>query len=299
MEKSTEVVRIIDNGEVPEFHDTEGISLPNLSSLASDSTQIDIPAESPDSNLRTGGVDLKADIPEGIVNEDQIMVSKDFSYLEEAYGSHVAEHNINEESDEIKEIDEGLLSELDTVGDFSVKEVVGESLHSKLIPEETNVGSSEFDLLPKDSKSTKTELDLPVLEARSLVDIDLAFKQLHEGADVEEVVLPGMVDDWLVVGESNDHVKTNSNLEVVDAKSLEDIHSAFSQVSEVNRRELPEVLDSKYQSASVETYEAGSGKEIESSDVGSGVEETSAVVADKLELGSDETSENPVRTPIH
>lgn len=368
--KSTEVVRIIDNGDVPEVHDTEDKSLPDMSPLVSDSTQMHIPAESPDSNSHTGGVDLKADILEGIVNEDQIKVSEDFSYLAKAYGSHVSEHNINEEADEIKEIDEGLLSELDTVGDFSVKEVVGESLHSTLIPEETNVGSTDFDLLHKDSKSTLTELDLPVLEARSLVDIDLAFKQLREGVDVEEVILPSMIDDWLVVEESNDlvetnsnlkvvdaksledidialkkvsdvnlreqpevsnskdqsasvdtyevgsaketkfsdtgfgieetsavaadndHVETNRNLKVVDAKSLEDIHIALNQVSEINLRELPKVSNSKDQSASVETFEVGSAKEIESSDVGSGVEEISAVAADKLELGSDETSEN-------
>ncbi|XP_075637914.1 uncharacterized protein LOC142610086 isoform X2 [Castanea sativa] len=278
--KSTEVVRIIDNGDVTEVHDTEDKSLPDMSSLVSDSTQMHIPAESPDSNSHTGGVDLKADILEGIVNEDQIKVSEDFSYLTEAYGSHVSKHNINEEADEIKEIDEGLLSELDTVGDFSVKEVVGESLHSKLIPEETNVGSTDFDLLPKDSKSTLPELDLPALEARSLVDIDLAFKQLREGVDVEEVILPSMIDDWLVVEESNDHVETNSNLKVVDTRSLEDIDIALKQVSDVNLRELPEVSNSKDQSASVETYEVDSAKETKLSDTGFGVEETSAVAAD-------------------
>ncbi|KAK7855480.1 hypothetical protein CFP56_027799 [Quercus suber] len=275
--KSTEVVRIIDNGDVPEVHDTEDKSLPDMSPLVSDSTQMHIPAESPDSNSHTGGVDLKADILEGIVNEDQIKVSEDFSYLAEAYGSHISKHDINEEADEIKEIDEGLLSELDTVGDFSVKEVVGESLHSKLIPEGANVRSTDFDLLPKDSKST---LELPVLEARSLVDIDLAFKQLREGVDVEEVILPSMIDDWLVVEESNDLVETNSNLKVVDAGSLEDIDIALKQVSDVNLRELPEVSNSKDQSASVETYEVGSAKGTKLSDTGFGVEETSAVAAD-------------------
>lgn len=270
-------MRIIDNGDVPEVHDTEDKSLPDMSPLVSDSTQMHIPAESPDSNSHTGGVDLNADILEGIVNEDQIKVSEDFSYLAEAYGSHISKHDISEEADEIKEIDEGLLSELDTVGDFSVKEVVGESLHSKLIPEGANVRSTDFDLLPKDSKST---LELPVLEARSLVDIDLAFKQLREGVDVEEVILPSMIDDWLVVEESNDLVETNSNLKVVDAGSLEDIDIALKQVSDVNLRELPEVSNSKDQSASVETCEVGSAKGTKLSDTGFGVEETSAVAAD-------------------
>lgn len=248
----TDVVRITKHGDVPEVLDHKCKILPNPPSLASDSTQ----AEIPECKSPTDGVDLQADIPGGIVNEDHLEVFEDVSYSAEAYDSLVAKQNINEEAEEIKEIDEGLLSELDAVGDFSVKEVVGGA-------EEINVGSSEFELLHKDSKPTKNEPDLPVLEARSLEDIDLAFKKLHEGVDVEEVILPNMVDDWLVVGESN------SNMKAVDAKSLDDIDIALNQVSEVNLHELPEPLDSKDQSSSVEPCEVSSAKKIEPSDAGS------------------------------
>lgn len=245
-------MRITKHGDVPEVLDHKCKILPNPPSLASDSTQ----AEIPECKSPTGGVDLQADIPGGIVNEDHLEVFEDVSYSAEAYDSLVAKQNINEEAEEIKEIDEGLLSELDAVGDFSVKEVVGGA-------EEINVGSSEFELLHKDSKPTKNEPDLPVLEARSLEDIDLAFKKLHEGVDVEEVILPNMVDDWLVVGESN------SNMKAVDAKSLDDIDIALNQVSEVNLHELPEPLDLKDQSSSVEPCEVSSAKKIEASDAGS------------------------------
>ncbi|KAG2687478.1 hypothetical protein I3760_09G052800 [Carya illinoinensis] len=280
--ESAEVVRITENGDMPEVTDPECKILQNLSSSALDSTQIDFPAESHEYKSPSGGVNLKADILGRNVNEDQTKVSKDLNYSAETYGSLDAVQTISEEAGEIKEIDEELLLELDTVGDFRVKEVVG-------APHEINLGDTDFELFPKDSNRLKTQMDLPVLEARSLEEIDLAFKQLHEGADVEEVIFPSMVNDWLLVEESKDHVEPNSNLKVVDTKSLEDNHIALKQVSEANLHVLPEALDLEEKSASVEPYEMGSAKEIESTDVGSGVQGISTVAADKPEHGSDES----------
>ncbi|KAF5473139.1 hypothetical protein F2P56_009775 [Juglans regia] len=272
--ESSEVVKMTDNEDGLIVHDPECKIRPNLSSSASVSTQIDIPDGSPEYKLPSSGLYLKADVLGGIVDKDQTKVSEDFSYPAEAYGSSHAEQNVNE-VDEIKEIDEGLLSELDAVGDFCVKEVVE---------------STEFELLPKDSNPAKTEMGLPVLEARSLEDINLAFKQLREGVDAEEVILPGVVDDWLVVGESKDHVESNSSLKTVDAKSLEDIHIALKQVSQDNVHELPQALGPK-DSAAVETSQVASAEEIESTDMGSGVQESSTVAIDKPEQGCYETSE--------
>lgn len=261
-------MRIAENGDVPEVTDPECKILPNLSSSALDSTQIDLPAESPKNKSPSGGVNLKADILDQNVNEDQAKFLKDLNYSAGTDRSLDATQTINEGADEIKEIDEELLSELDTVGDFRVKEV-GDALH------EINFGYTDFELFANDSNRSKTEMDLPVLEARSLEDLDLAFKQLHEGTDVVE--------------ESKDHIEPNSNLKVVDAKSLEDIHIALKQVSEANLHELREALDSKEKLASVEPYEMESAKEIESTDVGSGVEGTSTIAADRPEHGSDDS----------
>ncbi|KAG6691033.1 uncharacterized protein LOC122278956 isoform X1 [Carya illinoinensis] len=272
--ESSEVVKMTDNEDGLIVHDPKCKIRPDLSSSVYVSTQIDIPDESPGYKLPSSGLDLKADVLGEIVNKDQTKVSEDFSYPAEAYGSSHAEQTVNE-VDEIKEIDEGLLSELDAVGDFRVKEVVE---------------STEFELLPKDSNPAKTEMGLPVLEARSLEDINLAFKQLHEGVDAEEVILPSMVDDWLVVRESKDHVESNSSLKTVDAKSLEDIHIALKHVSQDNVHELPLALDPK-DLAAVETCQVASAKEIESTDMGSGVQESSTVAADKSEQGCDGTSE--------
>ncbi|KAB1223100.1 hypothetical protein CJ030_MR2G013659 [Morella rubra] len=356
--ESTEIGRITSNGDELELLDATYKILPKVPSLASDSTQTDVPGESPVCKTATSELDLNADVVGVNVNEDHVKVSEDLSCLAEAYDSLAANRNIKEEEDEIKEIDEGLLSELDAVGDFSVKDL-GD-------PQGINFGSTEFELLSKELNPPKTEMDLPVREAISLEDINLALKQ-PRGVDVEEV-LPSMVDDWLVVGESEDHVESSSNLIAVDAKSLEDIHAALQQVSEVNLHDVPVALDSKdhvesssnliaVDAKSLEDIHAalqqvsevnlhdvpvaldskdhgescsnliavdakslehihaalpqvsevnlndvpvaldskdpdGSTKEIESSDVGSGVQETSKVATDEPEPGSDETPGN-------
>ncbi|KAJ6693871.1 hypothetical protein OIU85_004639 [Salix viminalis] len=143
--------------------------------------------------------------------------------------------------------------QLDTVGDFSVKEVVGESLHDEQVPE--NSVSPEFDFLPKDSSLTEVKPELPVLEARSVEDIDLAFKQLREGANAEEVIVPSMFEEQLAEDESKH--QNDSDLRVVEARSLEGIHIAMKKISEEN---IEEPVDSR--EAKTEANEMGSTKEI-------------------------------------
>ncbi|XP_068308842.1 uncharacterized protein [Pyrus communis] len=133
----------------------------------------------------------------------------------EPYVDHVEALIIKEEVGEVKEIDAGLLLELDAVGDFSVNEVIGEPFHTdELIPEEANVSSTEFgDLNPSELNQ-----ELPVLEARSIKDI----KQIHMGLAGEEVVLPSVVDDQPEVEASENTVQTSSELPIVEARCLED-----------------------------------------------------------------------------
>ncbi|KAG6737600.1 hypothetical protein POTOM_059128 [Populus tomentosa] len=183
---------------------------------------------------------------------DQVL--ERYNYPGETYGSPISEDNVNEEEDEMKQIDEELLSELDTIGDLSVKEVVGESLHDEQVPENTSV-SPEVSFLPKNSSQTEVKPELPVLEVRSVEDIDLAFKQLHEGVNVEEVILPSMVEEQLA--EDEPKLQTNSDLQFVEAKSLEDIHIAMKLVSEENFEELVDSRD-----ATAEVNDLASTKEI-------------------------------------
>ncbi|KAF3438819.1 hypothetical protein FNV43_RR17094 [Rhamnella rubrinervis] len=251
-----------------------------LSSGTSDSALI--PTDSPKYKSSLGELDLKGSMLDEIVNEEHSRVSEHYDFQREA---HVLEENIND-VDEIKEIDEGLLSELDTVGDFSVKTMDGESLHEELIPQEANAGSTNLGMLPSDSNLTQTNMELPVLEARSMNDIDMAFEKLHEGVDVEEVILPSVVEDQQVREESKDPMETTSDLQVVEARSLEDTHIALKQDSDVDVGEQPKLFDAKDGSA-VGEKEVGPTQESESGSKGkeSGTEEP------KHDLH--ETSENP------
>ncbi|KAE8734613.1 Far1-related sequence 3 [Hibiscus syriacus] len=96
----------------------------------------------------------------------------------------------------------------------------------------SHVAYSERALLPEDMK-TRTNAVLPVFEAKSAEDIDMAFKQLHEGVDVEEVIVPSMIEKL------QDHSANKSKLPAVEARSLEDIHKAFQQAPESSPAELP------------------------------------------------------------
>ncbi|KAM1514532.1 hypothetical protein COP2_014016 [Malus domestica] len=137
----------------------------------------------------------------------------------EPYVDHVEALIIKEEVGEVKEIDAGLLSELDAVGDFSVNEVISEPFHTdELIPEEANVSSTEFG----DLNLSELNQELPVLEARSIKDIDTYFKQIHKGLAGEEVVLPSVVDDQLEVEAPENTVQTRSELPIVETRCLED-----------------------------------------------------------------------------
>ena len=268
-------VDIVNNDiNVHKVHESEDKLSTNFSSMTSESTSF--PSEGPGHTLPTDREDLKDKILNKIESEDLKEVSEYFNYAAEVYAAHVDEENINEEEDEIKEIDEGILSELDTVGDFNVKEIG--------LPEGSHVAYTEFALLPEDIK-TETNVELPFLEARSVEDIDLAFKQLHEGVDVEEVILPSMIEN------QQDHTDINSKLPVVEARSLEDIHYAFQQGPESNPAELPYFSDLRNGSSEVEQHDVVSAKDIEVSNMVSGVQENSENAASEPKNEYEEASE--------
>ncbi|XP_038883255.1 uncharacterized protein LOC120074258 isoform X2 [Benincasa hispida] len=203
-------------------------------STALSSVEADSPSSSSDhdfSSPNTGRY-LKDDVVDAVAFEDHEEVSKHLDYLAEAYGSRFSENMIREEVDEIADIDEGLLSELDEVGDFSVKEVGEPVLEEKGLPEEAQEVRFE---LGSNSNSIEAKSDIPILEARSLDDINLVFRQLHEGVDVEDVILPSAIE-----GQVNEDAKPESRsyLKIVEARSLGDIHAALLQALEGNIDEL-------------------------------------------------------------
>ncbi|XP_012462727.1 uncharacterized protein LOC105782500 [Gossypium raimondii] len=237
---------------VHEVDDSEDKLSANFSSMTSGSSSL--PSKIVVHTLPMDQEDLKEKVLKEIENEGP---DEHFSYAD-VYAPRVDEENNNEEVDEIKEIDERILSELDTVGDFNVGEIG--------LPERSHVAYTESAMLADDME-TETSVGLPVLETRSVEDIDLAFKQLHEGVDFEEVILPSMIKN------QPDHADTNSDLPVVEARSLEDIHNALQQDPEPNLAQLPHSTDLRIGSSEVEQHVVVSSEEIEVSNAVSGIEE--------------------------
>ncbi|GAV57487.1 hypothetical protein CFOL_v3_01024 [Cephalotus follicularis] len=271
--ESKNEVSITSNVNGPEFHVAGDTTSTNLSFVTSDS--VPLPSESPEYESPTGEEDMRESILDKVVCEDHGQASEQFNNSAEAYGFHSTEQNLNQEADEVKEIDEGLLSELDSVGDFSVKEVAGESLHTDLIPE--NISErSESVLLAEESNLTETNLELPVLEVRSIEDIELDVKQFHEEVDDEDTSLPSMIKD-----QSRVPMETNLGIPVVEARTLEDINVALKQVSEGNPAEQAKLVESKDGSSEVGANAVISATYIESRNVKSGVQENSMTAYDK------------------
>ncbi|XP_042514253.1 uncharacterized protein LOC122088932 [Macadamia integrifolia] len=137
-----------------------------------------------------------------------------------------------------------------------------ESLHDKSTREETEVAVSESG--QSDGEATEISSELPVVEAKSVEAIDLAFKQLHEG-NLEGTILPKSVDRQPVV-ESQVVVETHPHLPVDDAKSSEGLE--------------------------VEVKEMEKSEERESNFEESGIPQENIVSSDKASQGVKETSES-------
>ena len=151
-------VRATSNLDALESQPESEVSSITHSPLTPDSTSF--PSEVSETRSPTDLADLKDNALDGVENLDHILVQP-FNYTVEATGSQVHEQDIIYETDEIKEIDEGLLMELDAVGDFSVKE-----LGSNFSEIENNMVTGE-----------EMTLEMPLVDARSVEDIDSIFKK--------------------------------------------------------------------------------------------------------------------------
>ncbi|KAF3566191.1 hypothetical protein DY000_02018694 [Brassica cretica] len=196
-----------------EYHDAPEDTA-ELSHLTSDTSSS--PAESPEYETPMVGEGSKAEFFKETVNEGLDHVVERSDQLTDLHEiSQSPPEVIAEEADEVKRIDEGLLSELDTIGDFGVKEVVTDSE-----PGPSSVGS--------DTANEQTEA-LPVLEARFVEDTESAFQQIHEGAEVEDVILPSTVQDQLAQENSENSTEAKSELTVVEATSKDDLDTAMNE----------------------------------------------------------------------
>lgn len=181
----------------------------------------------------------------------------------------------NEEAEEMREIDEGLLLELDAVGDFSVQEPRSPGEHiksdeqfdnqthvnistdsliqmetSESVPEHQLSGAAELQLVDDQPKSMESEVEneevelvdqghepkessseLHIVEAASVADIDLAFRQLHEGEYKKLSSLESIDDQPLsVIAEVG---STQLEIEEREYKKLASLESIDDQPSSV------------------------------------------------------------------
>ncbi|WCJ27669.1 hypothetical protein M5689_009397 [Euphorbia peplus] len=181
------------------------------------------PTSVPSENkLQVDELELKENVLDKIVYEDSGHILEGPDYSGDADGPPVAEENTSEFEDAIKEIDEGLLSELDTVGDFSVRKVVGESSEYGSL---TRIEEIKKEVHVAEVGSSSSTTELPVLEIRSVVE--------------EQVIRPSTVEQQPEVNdESDDPQGSGFDLQIIEAKSLEDLCSALKQASEENAQDL-------------------------------------------------------------
>ncbi|XP_058079149.1 uncharacterized protein LOC131227377 [Magnolia sinica] len=174
---------------------------------------------------------------------------------------------LKEHSLELRVLEAKWLADIDLafkqVHEGEVEKSVLESFMDRPITMDTEVGSAKIELAKGDADVMETGSELQVLEARSLEDIDLAFKQLHEEVHEKSVINePQLVESEigssgslpddkhsdptkLVVMDSElgsteikmakvdaDLIETGSELQVLEASSLEDIDSAFKRIHE-------------------------------------------------------------------
>ncbi|PNY06066.1 hypothetical protein L195_g002528 [Trifolium pratense] len=259
--------------EIGELHDTLFQTPGIISSVTSEYF------DTPELRSPTGEVDLeiyKRRVE--VANEDQNEARQNLVPSAEGFMSPDSEEHFNE-FEYVNEIDEEFLSELDTVGDFSVGDA-GVSHHTDIVHNETR--DAQLSSLHEDVKTAEVEQDndIPVLEERSLEDIDTGFKQLREGDDVSDVILPSTIKDQLVGEESKDHVEVN------EARSLEYTDVASGKILKDNQGELPDKLDTEGASVKIEESKVVPAKLNESFDVSTSVEEVSRSSVDKPETVS-------------
>ncbi|CDY38469.1 BnaA10g16890D [Brassica napus] len=213
-----------------------------LSCLTSDTSSS--PAESPEYETPMVGESSKAEFFQETVNEglDHVVERSDeLTDLHEiSQKSQSSPEVFTEEADEIKEIDEGLLSELDTVGDFGVKEVSEpgpSSVGSETATEQTEplpdviLPRTVQDQLAQENSenSSETKSDLTVVEATSKDDLDTAMNQAVVESMGKQPMSPESDGGF---GETKCRVEMEPSGSLVDERSLDETNVTVKNTPE-------------------------------------------------------------------
>ncbi|CAM8877333.1 unnamed protein product [Rhodiola kirilowii] len=147
-------------------------------------------------------------LPSDELDEFQTPVSARYFDItsEEFHPSATVIEEVEYETEDFREMDEGLLAELDTVGDFSVPSSEQVILKSSVAanPEHSRAGSLTLNHV------SETDTDIPVFEASSVDGIDMSFHQIDDGVSVEEVILPSLLFGGTAAVDSKDVLLSDS-----------------------------------------------------------------------------------------
>ncbi|KAK1291384.1 hypothetical protein QJS10_CPB17g01614 [Acorus calamus] len=146
---------------------------------------------------------------------------------------------VTDESREMKPIDEGLLSELDMVGEYHVQgPKKTESMESSECPlsvyepetVKADAGPSETDPVSGDPELMQADSEIHTIEAISLEDIGMAFRHFHEAGGETEKFISG---DLISEEKRSALVGADSELLVHEPQSADNHEMTFLQISDV------------------------------------------------------------------
>ncbi|AED92484.1 unnamed protein product [Arabidopsis thaliana] len=244
-----------------EYHDAPEDTT-ELSCLTSDTSSS--PTESPEYTTPMVGEGSRAEFFQEDIYEELDHVVERLEQLTDLHAiSQSPPEIITEEADEIKEIDEGLLSELDSIGDFNVKEVVTDT--------EPGPSSIENAMNQAVVESMEKQPKSPQSDSRS-GEIMCAVETKPSESSVDE----SSIDETNVI--------TTSDVLPVVARSLEE----FPQPSEPKEGISMEIIS---ESVMIPTEATGPGNVTVIDEVVT--EETKAETTEKEEEGEEEEESKP------
>ncbi|CAH9062044.1 unnamed protein product [Cuscuta europaea] len=261
--QSDDELRLVDSKDQTEVQETP-LMLMESPKKASDSNvlemrDVDGEAHSPPSHafnqmLHTGD-DGQTDTKESSVNElengDHIDVLSPHKFFMEAIDFHGNMQHVDDETDDIKEIDERILSELDAVGDFSFNEPVSTSFSNEFesLSVLHNIGSvsprflEEKEIEEKEDSNFVHEKSFPVLgpsllnQNSSTEDVNLGATLVEEASSLKD---PESSYENKGVLELSELPQENEKCDPLDHHFH--IDSPFEQIDH-EERERPDLLD--------------------------------------------------------
>ncbi|XP_009383260.2 uncharacterized protein LOC103971045 isoform X1 [Musa acuminata AAA Group] len=189
----------------------------------------------------------------------------DYTQLQVSEGRSIlhADRSVNQSSEANFDKCQGLSSLVNQPGVMELE--IHSSFASSIDPEQTvynpkihvleaspvhEVGSTsnqllEIDTAQRNMKQTVMESELLVVEARSVEDIHLAFKQISEVCP-QKPVFHEAGSQNLQVTEHLDAKQRHSDMHVIEAKSIEDIGLAFSELSHNTSKKTQEISEESH-----------------------------------------------------